>query len=608
MELPEQVRSLPERPGCYLMKDARGQIIYVGKARSLKNRVRTYFQSARNLTAKVLSMVSQVASLEYIVTDSEVEALILEANLIKKHRPKYNIDLKDDKSYPYLKVTLEEKWPRLMVTRRVKKDRARYFGPYTSAQTMWETLKLCRRIFPLHNCNRVEGHTRPCLNFHIGRCPGPCQEDFAGEEEYRRTVTELCAFLEGRRDEVIASLRKKMEEAADNLRFERAAEIRDQILVVEKALEPQKVVSSGFEDEDAVALAASGDEACAVVFFVRQGKLVGRETFFLNGAEGATGAEILGAFMKRFYSEAEFIPKRLLVPEDFEDRLPLAEMLSRRKGSKVILSVARRGEKRKLLEMAAENARLSLEERRAARRREAEATAGAGESLRDGLGLERAPRRIECFDISNLMGQQAVGSMVVFIDGRPARDQYRRFRIRSVQGPDDFASMAEVIRRRFASAAAGDGGRDGFAQRPDLVIVDGGKGQLSAARREMKRLGHENVPTFGLAKENEWLFADGRTDPIILPRDSAALYLLQRIRDEAHRFAISYHRKLRGGNVRRSLLDEIPGIGPARKKTLIRQFGSVSGIRRASVEELMAVKGISQALAEKIKETLEVRR
>ncbi len=604
--LEEQLKALPERPGCYLMKDARGHLIYVGKARSLKNRVRSYFQAARNLTAKVLSMVAQVESLEYIVTDSEVEALILEANLVKQHRPKYNIKLKDDKAYPFLKLTVGEKWPRLLVTRQVKKDKARYFGPYTTAQTMWETLKLCRRIFPLRSCNRVEAHTRPCLDLHIGRCLGPCQKDYSGEEDYRQTVAELCSFLEGKSEELIQRLKGRMEEAAGNLQFEKAAEIRDQIQAVEKVLEPQKVVSSGFEDQDAVAYAASGDDACVMAFFIRQGKLVGREAFFLTEVEGSSGPEILGAFLKQFYDEAGFLPKVILVAEDFEDRGPLGEWLSQKRGSRVALSVPRRGEKRELLEMVAGNARLALDEKLAARRREVEATTGAAGSLGEQLGLDRVPRRIECYDISNLMGQEAVASMVVFIDGKAAKDQYRRFRIKTVEGPNDFASMAEAIRRRFARAGARGAGRPAgkFSELPDLVIIDGGKGQLSAARREMKELGHGSIPAFGLAKENEWLFAEDRGDPIILPRDSAALYLVQRIRDEAHRFAISYHRKLHAGAAIRSALDEIPGIGPARKKALIRRFGSVRGIREAVLDDLAAVKGITRPLAEKIKEFL----
>lgn len=612
MSLEEQLKLLPDRPGVYLMKDEAEKILYIGKAVSLKNRVRSYFQSSRNLTTKVLAMVSQVRDVEVITTDSGVEALILESNLIKKHKPKYNIRLKDDKHYPYLKVTLNEKWPRLLIARQVKKDGARYFGPYTTSGAVRETMRLARRIFPLRTCNRVEAHSRPCLNLHIGRCLGPCKPDYAGESDYEGAVRDLCLFLEGREEELVKKLRAKMEEAAENLRFERAAEIRDQIRAIEMITEKQKIISSGLEDQDVIAYARSGDETCVQVFFVRSGKLIGREHFRLTGTEGLEGAEILDAFLKQFYSEAAFVPREILVPDDLEDAEVIREWLSRRRGGKVLLTRPRRGAKKELLDMVFGNAKLVLDEQKAGRQREFEATEGALSDLQERLRLPGLPERIECYDISHTQGSATVASMVVFEGGKPVKGEYRRFRIRTVEGPDDFASMAEVIERRFRRGLQEREARvegrprdlESFARFPDLVIIDGGKGQLSSARGVMRRLGLEHIPTFGLAKENEWLFGEGNPDPIILPRESPALFLLQRVRDEAHRFAVTYHRNLRGKEGVKSALDEIPGVGPARKKALLRKFGSVVGLRRATAEELTEVDGISAKLAETIKEYL----
>ena len=607
MSLEEQLKLLPDRPGVYLMKDEAGKIIYIGKAVSLKNRVRSYFQSSRNLTTKVLAMVSQVRDIEVIATDSGVEALILESNLIKKHKPKYNIRLKDDKHYPYLKVTLNEKWPRLLVARQIKKDGARYFGPYTTSGAVWETMRLARRIFPLRTCHRVEAHSRPCLNLHIGRCLGPCRPDYAGGTEYAGAVRDLGLFLEGREEELVKKLRAKMEEAAENLQFERAAEIRDQIRAIEMITEKQKIISAGLEDQDVIAYARSGDETCVQVFFVRNGKLIGREHFRLAGTEGLEGTEILDAFLKQFYNEAAFVPREILIPDELEDSEVIREWLSGRRGAKVVLTRPKRGAKKELLDMVLANAKLVIDEQKVQRQREFDATKGALSELQEQLGLPKLPERIECYDISHTQGAATVASMVVFEEGKPAKGEYRRFRIRTVEGPDDFASMAEVIERRFRRGlqereAQVEGA--GFAWFPDLVIIDGGKGQLSAARGVMRRLGLEHIPTFGLAKENEWLFGEGNPDPIILPRESAALFLLQRVRDEAHRFAVTYHRNLRGKAGLKSALDEIPGIGPARKKALLRKFGSVAGLRQATAEELAEVDGISPKLAETIKEYL----
>lgn len=614
------VARLPEKPGCYLFKDSAGEILYVGKAVNLRARVRSYFQSPRNLTSKVLQMVQQIADIEYITTDSEVEALILESNLIKQHRPKYNIRLRDDKQYPYLKVTLQDKWPRVVVARQVKKDGARYFGPYTSSTPMWETLKLSRRLFPLRTCNRVEAHSRPCLEYHIGRCLGPCIPDFDGREEYDQTVQDLCEFLAGKQDGLLKKLRERMEAAAEALEFERAAELRDQIRAVEKVTERQKIASPGLEDQDALALAELDGDSCVMVFFVRDGKVIGREPFVLPDTVDTPPGEVMGAFIKQFYSEGQHVPKTVLVSVMPDDAELLTQWLSARRGSRVELRRPQRGSRRELIELVAENAQQTLADRKAERERDLAATEGAVASLQEHLDLDVPPRRIECFDISNLSGQEIVAAMAVFVDGRPSKAHYRRFRIRTVTGgePDDYRAMAEVVERRFrqglqeqaavqerppAERAAAEA-KAKFLPLPDLVIIDGGKGQLSAARKVMHALGIGHIPTFALAEENEWLFTEGEPDPIVLPRQSHALYLLQRIRDEAHRFGLDYLRKVHGKGMRRSVLDDVPGIGPVRKKALLKHFGSVRKLREATVEELAAAPGMTRPAAEKLKEVL----
>jgi len=625
VQLEEQIKLLPDKPGCYLFKDAEGRIIYVGKARSLKSRVRQYFQSARNLTAKVLAMVGQIAEIEHIVTDSEVEALILESNLIKKHKPKYNIRLRDDKQYPYLRLTLSEKWPRLVVARSRKKDGSRYFGPYTSAQAMRETMKLARRLFPLRTCNNPERHPRACLQYHIGRCLGPCLPDFDRHEEYAQATRDLQDFLEGRADEVCARLRERMEAAAEALEFERAAELRDQLLAVQKVMEKQKIVAAAMIDLDAIAYARSLDEANVQVFFVRQGKLIGRDQFLMSGADELTGGEILAAFIQQHYSQTDFIPKEILVSEDVPDAEVLTEWLSAKRGSRVVLRRPVRGEKRELVEMVAKNAAEGIAERRQERARELEATEGAMRELQEALGLPRLPYRIECFDVSHVQGSEVVASMVVFEGGRPKKEDYRRFKMK-LDRNNDFANMAEAITRRFKRglaereaqvagrvkdlaegqvAAEGDAAYGAkFAVFPDLLIIDGGKGQLSYARAAMRELGVDHIPTFGLAKEEELLCEEGRPEWIRLPRGSQGLFLLQQVRDEAHRFAVTYHRKLHRRVATHSRLDDVHGIGPKRKKALLQAFGSLKAIREASVEEIASVPGMNLELAERVKEAL----
>lgn len=608
MQLEEKLKHIPASPGVYIYRDDCGRIIYVGKALSLKNRVRSYFQPGAQLPPKTRILVNKVADLDYIVTDSEVEALILEQNLIKEHRPRYNVQYKDDKSYPYLKVTLGDDFPRVMVTRRHVKDGSRYFGPYTRVGAMNETLRLLKQLFPFRSCKKKEPEKRerPCLNHHIRRCLGPCC-GLVGREKYRAMIQEVCLFLEGRQEDLVRQLMVRMEEAAKQLDFEQAARLRDQIQAVREVVEKQKIVSGGFEDKDVAALAATQDEACVMLFFVRGGKLIGSEQFMLKGTEGLSRSEIATAFIKQYYNAAGFIPGEILISEDTGEEKPvIEEWLSGKRGSKVTLKTPRRGEKKKLVKMAAHNALLALEQDRSVGAAERNEIAGALADLARELNLEQPPRRLECFDISNTQGSGSVASMVVFEEGKPARDQYRRFKIRTVEGPDDFASMQEVVRRRFTRAleerellSTGRlSGREArFHLLPDLVIVDGGKGQLSSARHVMGELGLARIPAFGLAEEEEHLFAGDRPDPIILPAGSRALHLLQRLRDEAHRFALAYHRKLRSKTGLKSLLDEVEGIGEVRRRALLKAFSSLAEIEKASPGELAAVKGMNKKAA-----------
>ena len=609
VQLEEKLRRLPAGPGVYLYRDAAGRVIYVGKALSLKNRVRSYFQAGGRHLPKTRHMIEKIADLETIVTDSEVEALILEQNLIKEHRPRYNVFMKDDKSYPYLKVTTGEDFPRLFITRRHVRDGSRYFGPYTRVGAVHETLRLLKRLFPFRSCRQRElpKRERPCLNYHIQRCLGPCC-NIVDQDGYRLMVQEVCLFLEGRQDDLIRRLTTRMEEASEKLEFERAAELRDQIQALREVTGKQKIVSGRFEDQDIAAIARGCDEALAMVFFVRSGKLNGREHFVLKGTDGLSRQAVMAAFLKQYYNGAEFIPAEVLLADgvEAEEAALIETWLSGRKGSRVRLKAPARGEKKKLVEMVAKNALISMEQlladERAGREREAEALA----ELAGALGLPASPSRLECFDISNTQGRDSVASMVVFEEGKPAADQYRRFKVRTVEGPDDFASMYEVLRRRFDRAAqerelVGAGRMSSreakFYRLPDLVIVDGGKGQLAAARRAMRETGFDGIPAFGLAKEEELLFGEGLREPVTLPRDSKALHLVQRLRDEAHRFALAYHRKLRGKTTLKSLLDEVEGIGPARRRALQQAFGTLQAVEQASLEELAAVPGMNKKAA-----------
>lgn len=603
--LAARVKELPDRPGVYLMKDEAGRILYVGKAVNLRSRVRSYFQDPSRLAPKVRAQMRHVEDLEVIVTDTEVEALILEATLVKRHQPKYNIQLKDDKAYPYLRITWEEDFPRLLIARRPSQAGSRYFGPYPRASAVHETIRLLRRIFPIRNCTnqKMRNAARPCLEFHINRCQAPCQ-NLVSRDTYRAMMKRVEQFLEGRADQVAQDLTAQLKVAAAELRFERAAELRDQVRAIDAIWAQQKVAGAAGRELDAVAWSLNGPEALVQVFTVRDGRLVGRESFALSGVEDHGGPEIAKAFLTQYYERATYVPREVLVPVLPVDREVLEKWLSDRRRSKVVVGVPKRGEKLRLLEMVRQNSELARDE---AVRRQSIGEKDREEALlgiQHSLGLERLPRRMECYDISNTQGTESVASMVVFSEGRPDKSQYRRFKIRTVEGPNDFQSMAEVIGRRFAhrdlAAQENRPGMKKFAEFPDLVIVDGGKGQLSSAVRALKDL-DVDVPIFGLAKEHEWLFEPGRPDPIILDMSSPALNMIRYLRDEAHRFAITFHRSLRTKRNLKSLLDDIPGIGPKRKRALLQAYPDLDGIRGAVAEDLARVPGMNMKAAEAVK-------
>jgi len=599
---PERLADFPEKPGVYIMKDKRNRIIYVGKAVSLKNRVRSYFQSHKNLPVKVASMVSKIEDIEYIVTDSEVEALILECNLIKFHKPRYNILLRDDKQYPYIRITLNERFPRIEVVRTVKKDGARYFGPYANAGAMREAIDVINKIFPIRSCKKdlseVPIDERPCLNYHIKRCLAPCQ-GFVKDEEYNEMINNIIMFLEGKRETLVKQLKDRMKEAAEKLDFERAAVLRNQISALEKVLEKQKVVSTDMIDQDIIAMARGSGIVCIQVFFIREGKLISREPFILNNTDDIERQEILTSFVKQFYNNAHFIPKEIIIDEDIDDRDTIEEWLSRKKGQKVYVLIPKRGEKKKLAQMVAENARAYLEQVESREERERIRNLQALEELKKFLNLKELPQRIEAFDISNTQGTESVASMVVFEDAQPKKEDYRKFKIKTVEGPNDFESMKEVISRRFKRALSGD---RKFQKLPDLLLIDGGKGQLKYTREALKELGLSHILTIALAEEYEHIFVEGRDDPIVLPENSEALFLVQRVRDEAHRFALSFHRSLRSKRNLRSVLDDIPGIGKARRLALLKTLGGLEGIKRATLEELAAVPGMNRKAAQAVHE------
>ena len=605
-----RLAGVPAKPGVYLMRDADHRIIYVGKAVVLRNRVRSYFHDSAAHTPKTERLLAEVADLEWIVTASELEALILECELIKKHRPRYNVRFKDDKRYPYIKVSWQEDYPRIYLVRKMSRDGARHYGPFTSSWAVHQSLELLRRLFPYRTCDReITGKDRrPCLYYHIKRCAGPCIGAIS-RDQYRSIVEHVCLFLEGKQERIVKKLGHEMREAATALNFERAAALRDQIAAVSKIMESQRIVSGRLADHDFVGLAREDGRACVQVFFVRGGRLVGREYYVLTGSGDEGESEVLSSFIKQFYDEAAHVPPEILVPGDLDELPLILEWLRGKRGGKVRLKVPRRGEKRQIIRMASENAVETLHKLRAEWAADTSKHVQALGEIQEALGLPTPPTRIECYDISNIQGTSAVGSMVVFVKGVPSKRDYRRFRIKTVEGPDDVASMAEVLRRRFSRAGRADeprldGKENRWAIMPDLVIVDGGKGQLNAAREAMRDEDVSHIPTAGLAKENEELYVPGRPAPIVLPRDSQGLYLLQRIRDEAHRFAITYHRKLRNKESVRSKLDDVPGIGPKRRKALLAQFGSLEAIRQATLEQLAAVPGMNRRVAEQLLESL----
>lgn len=607
--------TLPTKPGCYIMKNSAGEIIYVGKAINLRNRVRSYFHSPNELTFKTRQLVKNIAHIEWIVVDSELEALILEMNLIKKHRPRFNVRLKDDKRYPYIKVHWADPFPKVTVTRQMLKDGSRYFGPYTSVWAVHQTLDVLRRIFPYLTCDReITGQdARPCLYYDIKLCTGPCIGKI-DQSNYRQMIDDLCQFLDGRTETIVERLRQEMEKAAEELRFERAAAIRDQITAIDHVVEKQKIFSSEQMDSDVIAMARNNGEACVQIFFIRNGRMIGREYFILEGTEDEPDSEIISEFMKQFYSEAASIPTEVLLPQEVEEAQVIREWLNtRRTGPKVELRVPRQGTPQELVQMATENAVETLRALKAQWETDTNKQTEALTDLQQALALSEPPNRIECYDISNTQGTASVGSMVVFEQGVPAKKLYRRFNINSVEGPDDFASMEEVLTRRFRrwqaaqeSTTPGEKKDPSFAFLPDLLIVDGGKGQLGRAVTVLEKfdlLG--KVPVVGLAKQQEELFRPGIGESLLLPRHSQGLYLIQRVRDEAHRFAITAHRNRRTKLGLASRLDAVEGIGPVKRKALLMKFGSIQEIQNASIDDLTSIKGITPEIALALKSQLE---
>jgi excinuclease ABC subunit C len=648
----ERLKNIPVSPGVYLWKDASGKILYVGKSKVLRDRMRSYFGAPRGLSGKTRRLVSLIADFDYVLTSSELEALVLEMNLIKQHRPKYNVLLKDDKSYPYIKITLQETWPRIFTTRKVVDDGARYFGPFASAGSVRATLKLLNKLFsfrPPYDCSDVkfDRHRRmgkPCMYYDIRRCLGPCVPNLTSNEEYRRAIKDVCLFLEGKSEQIVRDLRQKMLAAAEELEFERAAYIRDQVEALEKVLERQKVLKTAATDQDVIAFAREDSSAVVQVFFVRGGKLIGAEPFTLEGAEDTDNQELLTQFLTQFYHSAASIPSDILLAEHPEEAEIIERWLEQKGGHRVSLTVPRRGEKRQLLDLAAKNASQKLEELRLKWLNSSQRAIGALTELRDVLDLPGLPRRIECYDISNTQGSNSVGSMVVFESGEAKKSEYRRFKIKTIQGANDVASLQEVLRRRFRRAQQAQGelvelnnagdpdqpppdladapdpsdrgptSADGqeiderWAELPDLIIIDGGKAQVNAVKAVLDELGFGHLPLVGATKgpnrDRFDLQLPHAPQPIVLPRTSPALHLVQQIDEEAHRFAITYHRKLRDKNTFKSPLFDIPGIGPKRKQALIKRFGSLDAIRHASIDELASVPGMTRKAAEDLKQLL----
>ena len=618
IDFSERLKATPAKPGVYLMRDETGDVLYVGKAAGLRSRVSSYFAPSANLPRKISNMVGKVADYEYIVTESEQEALILECTLIKEHQPPYNARLKDDKSYPFIKIDVSEDFPQVYITRRVNKDGSKYFGPFASAGSVRRTLSLLKKLFPYRSCTKtITGNdARPCLDFHIHRCVGPCI-GAVDKREYAEVIEQVVLFLEGKTNKVVGSIKKRMLDAAESLEFEKAAVLRDQLLAIEKVNEGQKVLHLTSENADVIATAPGSREAWVEVFFIRQGKLIGRDNFLMAGTQDDEPDEILSAFVKQFYDATPYVPPRILVQHPLEDADSIVGWLREKRDGSVRVHVPKRGEKRRLVEMVAENAEQGFEQLRLKQMSDTAAMDEAMSELQEALSLPLPPSRIECYDISNIQGTNAVGSMVVFEDGKPKKAHYRRFQIKSVDGVDDYSMMREMLTRRFkrlsqsrrprdddaAQSETGGktSGKNAWGIEPDLVLIDGGKGHLGAALQVFLELGINDIPLASLAKENEELFIPMMTEGIMLPRNSQGLYLVQRARDEAHRFAITYHRERRSKKSVQSGLDLVPGIGPKRKRMLIRRFGSLRGVSNASVEEIAAVPGMTLSLARNVK-------
>ena len=608
----EELKKLPAKPGVYLMHDAKDAIIYVGKAISLKNRVRQYFQPSRNVSPKIEKMISQIDHFEYIITDSEVEALVLESNLIKEHRPKYNTMLKDDKSYPFIKATVGEAYPRLIFSRQEKRDRSKYFGPYTSAGAAKDTLELLRKIYHIRSCRRTLprdiGKERPCLNYHIGQCDAPCQ-GYISSEQYKENFREALKILEGDYTGVIQYLQQKMQTAAEEMQFEEAAQYRDLIDSVRKSSVHQKITGFDGLDRDIIALAKDQSEAVVQVFFIREGRMIGRDHFHLSGVDGSERQEILQSFVKQFYAGTPFIPKELMLEYEIEDQEVISRWLSGRRGDKVRILVPKKGQKEKFVELAHKNALLVLQQDVQKIRRAEERTTGAMQEICSWIGIEGV-HRVESYDISNISGFQSVGSMVVFEDGSPRRSDYRKFRIKTVQGPDDYASMREVLTRRFEHGIEEAGKlqvqglereNGSFTRYPDLIMMDGGKGQVHIAEEVLERLGI-HIPVCGMVKDDRHrtrgIYFRGQELPINI--NSEGFHLMTRIQDEVHRFAIEYHRSLRSKVQVHSILDDIPGIGEKRRRALMKRFGSIEAVQNAQIEELAQTETMNMGAARKV--------
>ena len=620
----QKLKSLPNKPGAYMMKDERGEVIYVGKAASLRNRVRSYFQKGQGQPARTLAMVSKIKDLDWLVTDTELGALMLECNLIKKYRPHYNVLLRDDKHYPYLCVTTSEPFPRVLVVRRIKQDGNKYFGPYVDAIAVRESLRIIRKIFRIRSCNKKLNGTEkdhPCLNLHLNQCESPCSGRIS-REDYAASVRDTCLLLEGHCDSLAERLNEEMTAASESLEFEQAAKLRDQLDAIRRIAEKQIIISTNKTDQDVASISVVGQSTCVQLMFIRSGKIVGQTRYYMNGTPDKNLENGLNEFIKQYYRDASYIPKEILLSNNVDERDIFESWLSEKRGSRVRIECPKRGEKRKLVQMALENAALAAEREQ---QQELENETKAAEDLDDLkkiLGLLDIPHRIEAYDISNIQGKEAVGSMVIFENGVPAKSQYRRFKIRISDQPDDYMMIREVLIRRLRRADEGD---KKFHSLPNLILIDGGRGQLNAALEVLQVVSRQSsvvsknstwegeasaepslqsINIISLAKRLEEIYTTNSSNPLLLPRDSRALRLLQRIRDEAHRFALSYHHKLREKSVSKSILDSIPGIGEQRRKALIRKFGSVAGIRRASLEEIMSVSGMNQSTAQAVYDAL----